>query len=269
MLSQENYRTIRIEPRGPVTVLTLNRPERRNAVDDVMHSELSRLFRDARRCADVEVFVLTGAGEAFCSGGDTDPDRPYASATGLTPIQEAAEIVYGLLELDQPLIAAVNGDATGLGALLASAADVSFAVPGARFGDAHVQVGLPAGNGPAALWPLLAGPQRAKRLLLGGEIVGTEQAVAWGLLHELVPDGRVLDAALELAGRWARLPRAAVRGTKAVINTAVRAAVAQVLPLSLALEEQAMADPAFRERLAAAHEERRRAAGLSRPAAPG
>ncbi|MFC5818506.1 enoyl-CoA hydratase/isomerase family protein [Nonomuraea harbinensis] len=261
MLRQENYRRIAIERRGAVTVLTLNRPERRNAVDDVMHSELSTLFREARRSTDAEVYVLTGAGETFCAGGDTDPGRPYASLTGLTPIQEAAEIVYGILELDQPLIAAVNGDATGLGAMLASAADVSFAVPSARFGDAHVQVGLPAGNGPAALWPLLAGPQRAKRLLLGGEMISTDQAVAWGLLHELVTEGSALDAALALAGRWAELPRAAVRGTKATINAAVRAAVAQVLPLSLALEEQAMAAPDFRRRLAAAHETQRAATG--------
>ncbi|MGW5158362.1 enoyl-CoA hydratase/isomerase family protein [Nonomuraea wenchangensis] len=259
MLRQENYRTIAIDQRGPVVVLTLNRPGRRNAVDDVMHAELSTLFREARRCAGAEVFVLTGAGDAFCSGGDTDPDRPYSSSTGLTPIQEAAEIVYGLLELDQPLIAAVNGDATGLGAMLASAADVSFAVPGARFGDAHVRVGLPAGNGPAALWPLLAGPQRAKRLLLGGEMITADQAVAWGLLHELVapgPASNALDAALELAGRWAALPRVAVRGTKATVNAALRAAVAQVLPLSLALEEQAMAGPEFRRLLAEAHQAR-------------
>lgn len=164
--------------------------------------------------------------------------------------------MYSILELEQPLIAAVNGDATGLGATLATLADVAFAVPGARFGDAHVRSGLPAGNGPAALWPHLIGVARAKYLLLGGEIITTDQAVGWGLLHELVTDP--LAAALELAHRWAQLPRAGVRGTKASIHHGLRMAVQQTLALSLSLEEQAMASPEFRTRLAEVHQQRQR-----------
>jgi enoyl-CoA hydratase/carnithine racemase len=237
----EGYETIRAEVDDGIAVVTLSRPEHRNSVDDRMHSELATVFRDVRAAKDVRAVVLTGAGEAFCSGGDSSPDRRFETFTGLTPIEEARQIVETLVDLDQPLVAAVNGDALGLGAILATLADSSFLARSARFGDAHVKGGVTAGNGSSAVWPLLVGLNTAKELLLGARILDAEEAHRLGLVQHVVGDDEVLPRALELARHWAELPAAAVQTTKRALNVHLKAAVAQVLPLALALEEQTLA----------------------------
>ena len=241
------YETIRIEVEDGIAVLTLDRPEHRNSVDDRMHSELSTVFSDVRRRKEVLAVVLTGAGEAFCSGGDSSPSRRFETFTGLTPIEEARAIVESLLDLDQPVVAAVNGDALGLGAILATLADAAFVARSARIGDAHVRGGVTGGNGSSAVWPLLVGINRAKELLLGARLLTAEEAVRVGLVNEVVEDGEALPRALELAREWAALPTAALQTTKRALNVHLKAAVAQVLPLSLALEEQTLV-PLFEAR---------------------
>lgn len=227
----------------------MDRPEQRNAVNDRMHTELSTLFADLQRDPRVRAVVLTGAGAAFSVGGDTDPDRAYAGGSGLTPMQEARRIIEDLIDLDKPFLCAVNGHAIGLGATVASLADISLAVPGARFGDAHVLAALPAGNGSAVIWPLLVGINRAKRLLMAGELISTDEAVDLGLLSELAPAGEVLARTVAYAERLAALAPRAVRGTKAAINVLLRRVCDASLPLSLALEEAAMGQPEFAEAL--------------------
>ena len=126
MLEQRSYDTITIERNEGIAILTLNRPERLNAVSADMHSELTTLFRDVDADGDVRVAVLTGAGRGFCSGGDFSPDRDASAPrkSGLTTMQEARRIVDGMLDLEKPIIAAVNGAAVGLGATLALFCDV-------------------------------------------------------------------------------------------------------------------------------------------------
>jgi enoyl-CoA hydratase len=244
-----DYTRILAEVDGGVATLTLDRPAHGNAVDDAMHSELTRVFADARRDPSVRVVVLTGAGAAFCVGGDSSPDRTFTTLTGLTPIQEARLIVETLLDLEKPVIAAVNGDALGLGAILATLADVAFVAPAARIGDRHVLGGVTAGNGSAALWPVLVGLNRAKYLVMNGEVLTADQAVGLGLVHEVAADP--LASARELAARWADLPPFALRSTKSVLNTHLKEAAARALGYGLALEEQAMAGPEFAAVLAA------------------
>jgi 1,4-dihydroxy-2-naphthoyl-CoA synthase len=118
-LRQADYERIRIEHRGAVAVLTLDRAKRRNAVDDRMHSELSTVFRAAQADPAVRAVVLTGAGEAFSVGGDTSADRRFETATGRGVMAEARAIIADVLDLEKPLVAAVNGHAIGLGATLA------------------------------------------------------------------------------------------------------------------------------------------------------
>jgi enoyl-CoA hydratase/carnithine racemase len=232
-------------------LIRLNRPEHGNSVDDAMHSELTRIFRDVQSDPDTRVAVLTGAGSAFCLGGDSSPTRTFTTLTGLSPIEEARLIVEGLLDLDKPLIGAVNGDAVGLGSILASLTDVAFIDRSARIGDRHVAGGVTAGNGSAALWPALIGVNRAKYLLMNAELLPAEQACRLGLVHEVVDDGSALEAALGLAGRWAEMPQFALRSTKAVLNAHLRAAAAVAFRYGLALEEQALAGPEFEAVLAA------------------
>lgn len=238
-----DYSRIRTTVDDGVATLTLDRPEHGNAVDDAMHSELTSVFADVRRDSRVRAVVLTGAGEAFCVGGDSSPTRTFTTLTGLTPIQEARLIVETLLDLDKPVIAAVNGDALGLGAILATLADVAFVAPSVRLGDRHVLGGVTAGNGSAALWPVLVGLTRAKYLVLNGEVLTGAQAVELGLAHEVTDDP--LTAALQLAARWAGLPPFALQSTKSVLNTHLKEAASRALGYGLALEEQAMAGPEF------------------------
>jgi enoyl-CoA hydratase len=243
------FECIRIETDAGVSVVTLNRPDRGNAVNDVLHSELSTVFTHLRADEPTRVVVLTGAGDEFCRGGDTNPERAYQTQTGLTPIQEARAIVESILDLEKPLIAAVNGNAQGVGATLASLADVAFMADDAILGDAHVLRNLPPGNGPTALWPLLVGLNRAKQLLMEGEMVTAGRAAELGLIHAAVGRAEVLPAAMALAQRWASGDMFALRATTVAINATAKVILQSVFPLALALEEQAMARPEFREGL--------------------
>lgn len=254
MLRQDDYTRIQVEVDGHVAILTLNRGDHGNAVDDAMHSELTTVFVDAQQDSRVHTIVLTGAGETFCVGGDSSPTRTFTTLTGRTPIEEARLIVETLLDLDKPLISAVRGDALGLGAILATLADAAFVSPSARLGDRHVLGGVTAGNGSAALWPVLVGLSRAKFLVLNGEVLSASSAVECGLAHAVVDDP--LAGAVELARRWAGLPQFALRSTKSVLNTHLKAAASLALGYGLGLEEQAMAGPEFAAVLAA-----RRASG--------
>ena len=254
MLIQENYSRILIEIVDGIATLTLNRPDALNAVDDTMHSELSRIFDDAQLDPNVRVVILTGAGKAFSSGGDTSAERAYSSDSGLSVIQEASRIIRHLIDLDKPLIAAVNGHAVGLGATLATLADISIVARGARLGDPHVRVALPAGNGSGIIWPLLIGVNRAKELLMLGDIITAEDAQALGLISRVVEADVVLTEARNLAARLVAIPPQAVRGTKASINGLLRMVANTLLPASLAIEELAMRDPAFRQALQALEE---------------
>lgn len=235
-----DYTRIRAEVDGGVATITLDRQDSGNAVDDAMHSELTTIFADMGRDDRVRAVVLTGAGTTFCRGGDSSPSRTFTTLTGLTPIEEARLIVETLLDLDKPVIAAVNGDALGLGAILATLADVAFVAPTAHLGDRHVLGGVTAGNGSAALWPVLVGLNRAKYLVLNGSLLTADQAASVGLVHEVVPDP--LASAHELAARWAGLPPFALQSTKSVLNRHLKAAAREALGYGLALEEQSLAE---------------------------
>lgn len=241
-----DFETIAVSSADGIAVLTLNRPEHENRVDDRMHSELADVFTALRRDKEILAVILTGAGDTFCAGGDGGPDRRFETFTGLTAMEEGQAIVDGILALDQPLVAAVNGDAIGLGAILATLADVSFAAPGAKVGDRHVVGGVTAGNGSAALWPLLVGLNRTKQLLFGGELLDAAAAAEVGLITGVADDP--MEAARAQAAAWAAMPAYALQTTKRALNQHLRAAVANVMPLALALEEQSLArlDPRFR-----------------------
>ncbi|OZM79306.1 enoyl-CoA hydratase/isomerase family protein [Pseudonocardia sp. MH-G8] len=213
--SVDDCTRIRTHREDGILTLTLDRPEHGNAVDDDLHSELAQVFALARADDSVRVVVLTGAGRSFCLGTESGVATPGIGA-----------VVDTLLDLDQPLIAAVNGDAFGVGAVLATLADVAYVAASARIG---------AGDGPtarddtAAVWPAIVGVNRAKFLVMNGETLAAAQAVECGLLHRAVPHGTALQAARDLARQWAAQPPAALQRTKAVLNRHVKAAVATAL----------------------------------------
>jgi enoyl-CoA hydratase len=256
MLRQEEYEAIKIEKSDGVAVLTLNRPERLNAVNGAMHSELSTIFHRVQADGEVRAAVLTGAGRAFCAGGDFSQGADMRTKTGLSIIQEARRIVDGILDLEKPLIAAVNGPAAGLGATVALCCDVVIAARSARIGDPRVKMGITAGDGGAVIWPLLVGVNRAKYMLMTGDLINAEEAMAMGLVNRVVDDGQALPEALALAQRLASSAPYAVQSTKIAVNKLLKAVSNLVLPLSLTMEEVSMSKADHREAVAAFQEKR-------------
>jgi enoyl-CoA hydratase len=256
MLRQQDYETIQVEKTEGVAILTLNRPERLNAVNGAMHSELSTIFNAVQADDEVRVAVLTGAGRAFCAGGDFSGGANMRSKTGLTMMQEARRIVDSILDLEKPLIAAINGPATGLGATVALCCDVVIAARNARIGDPHVKMGITAGDGGAVIWPLLVGVNRAKYMLMTGDLIYAEDAMAMGLVNRVVDEGGALPEALALARRLAAGAPYAVQSSKISVNKLIKAVSNLVLPLSLALEEVSMSKDDHREAVKAFQEKR-------------
>ncbi len=220
----ESYKHIAVSRRGRILTVTLNRPEVRNATNPVLHDELSRIFWDVAKDPEADVIVLTGAGDAFSAGGDINSmvQKLDDHALWERTVDEARGIIYGLIELEKPLIARVNGHAVGLGATLALYSDIIIAAEHAKIGDPHVKVGLVAGDGGSLIWPLLIGYPRAKEYLLTGELLTAKEAAAIGLINRAVP-GTELDTHVDgVAEKLAAGPTKAIRWTKKAINLGLK-----------------------------------------------
>lgn len=234
------YQHIRFERAGRVLRIVMSRPEMKNAANIRMHNELSRVFADAQRDEGSDILVLTGAGDAFSSGGDIRSMRDKIADRTLwnDTVNEARALFYSILDLDKPLIARVNGAATGLGATLAVYADISVADERAVIGDPHVKVGLVAGDGGALMWPMLIGFQRAKELLFLGDNITAAEAARLGLITHAVPAAQ-LDAHIDaLLARLAQLPPFALRGTKKAINHTLKGLALATFEYGVSLETQ-------------------------------
>ena len=256
MLDPERYQAIAIDKRANgVTVATLNRPERLNAVDGTMHQELTWLTRDADRDKDVRALVITGAGRAFCAGGDF-AGTPMDNSAGGTTWKEARQIVDHMLECEKPVISAVNGYAMGLGATVALLADVVYAARSAIFADTHVNMGIGAGDGGQVIWPLLLGVNRAKYFLMTGDRLNAVDAERMGLVNFVVDDDKVVDEAVALAERFAKGPSRAIAACKAPLNNYMRMVAGIIQPLALSYEEANMRTDDHAEAMKAFQEKR-------------
>lgn len=196
------------ERSGPVGVATLARPRVRNAITVEMADELADLLRAAQRDEDVHVVVVTGAGGAFCAGGDLDRlasrHEPIEVRKRLT--DHMHQVAYAVQAFDKPLIAAVNGDAFGAGMDIACMADFRFVARSARFSTGYVLVGLVPGDGGAWFLPRLVGTAAALELLMTGRTVGADEALALGMATRVVDDAELTAAAMAFAGELAERP---------------------------------------------------------------
>lgn len=237
-MNQQHYHAITFSRRGRVLTLTMNRPESLNAVNAVLHEELSRVFTDAAKDPDSDIIVLTGAGRAFCAGGDVDwmqdaIDNPDSFET---TVAEAKAIVFSLIDCEKPTIARINGPAVGLGATLALFCDVSFAAEKAIIADPHVSIGMVAGDGGAVIWPQLIGFARAKEFLLTGDPIVATRAAEIGLINHAVP-AEELDAKVSaFADRLAGGAQKAIRWSKVTTNIALRQLATSMMDAGLAYE---------------------------------
>ncbi|MCK9875364.1 enoyl-CoA hydratase-related protein [Frankia sp. AgPm24] len=249
---EEPEAPVLIEDRGPVRVVTLNRPATLNASDEGLHTALAEVWPAIDAASEVRAVVLTGAGKAFSAGGDlalldrmvTDP-RLRAKV-----MAEAAAIVRGMTSVRVPIIAAVNGPAVGLGCSLAAMSDLVVIEEQAFLADPHVLLGLTAADGGALVWPLLISLQRAKEYILLGDRIPAAEALNLGLVNRVVPRGESVTTAVELANRLAALPPQAVVESKKLINSGLRQAVASLLSGGLDSESESFDEPAFQKNLA-------------------
>lgn len=237
MTNYDEYSSMKFDRLGDVLRVTFANPRNTwNAIDQRMHSELVHLFNDLRSEETARAVVLTGCGRAFSAGGDLG----WISALKPEDLdhvrREAKEIVWSLLDVELPIVAAINGPAIGLGATLALLCDVIYMAESASLADPHVRVGLVAGDGGVVAWPLAIGPARAKRYLLTGDALTAREALEVGLVNTVVADSALQDEALAFAERLATAAPLAVRYTKLAVNQLVKQAMATAFDYSTALE---------------------------------
>ena len=225
-----------------IMTISLNRPDRHNAINAALHVELAAAFERAAADPDVRAVLLRGEGRSFCSGGDVDGFAEWSeeSLTGGRQMvgleKQGRELLEALLSVKQPVVAAVRGYALGLGATLALFCDVVVAAEDAQFADAHVNVGLVAGDGGAVAWPLMMPFGKAKYYLLTGERITGTDAEHLGLVLKAVPIDDLEQEATRLARRLAALAPMAAAGTKATLNLILRERMNLVLAYGLFYE---------------------------------
>jgi enoyl-CoA hydratase len=214
-----SYETIRYEVDDHVAVLTHDRPEQRNAVSRRMNEELHTAWRRFRDDDDAFVLVITGEGEAFCAGWDLAD----AAETSFDDWDEFRTHVYNSpgdcgytrrADVFKPVIAAVNGWAVAAGLENALLADIRIVAENAVFGALERRWNIVAGDGMTVRLPLVVGYAKAMELIITGRPVDAQEALRIGLANEVVPEGKALDRALELAREVAALPQGAIRSDK-------------------------------------------------------
>jgi enoyl-CoA hydratase len=258
-MDYSQYERLRMDRRGRILTVTLNRPETRNAVDGRMHEELATIFYDVQLDEQADVIVLTGAGSAFSAGGDLNwlAALRQAGSLGHPAAVDAKKIVFGLLDLEKPIIARIPGPCLGLGTTIALLCDVIYAAESARIGDPHVRVGLVAGDGGAVIWPQLVGYARAKEYLLTGDLLSAQEAERIGLINHAVPDGELDRHVYELAERLAAGATKAIRWTKTAVNIGLKQLAHSVMDASMSYEMLTMATTDHGEAISAFQEKRK------------
>ena len=216
------YQQILTEREGVIFRITLNRPDRLNALTQVMSDELVDAFTAAGKDDAVRAVILTGAGRGFCAGQDLTEFRD--TSEGRPPDIEAHlerayhKLIPIMVETPKPVVCAVNGVAAGAGVSLAVACDVRIAGESARFTQAFVKIGLVPDSGGTWLLPRVVGPAKALELSISGEMVDAENALRIGLVSRVVADDALEKESLDHAGALAALPTAAIAEAKALIR---------------------------------------------------
>lgn len=244
-----------------VATITLDRPERLNALTFEIYAELRDAFRALGDEAGVRAVLLTGAGRAFCSGGDVESiigqlfSRDMAGLVAFTRMTGA--LVGAIRRCPRPVVAALNGTVAGAGAVIAAACDVRIAAESAKIAFLFTKVGLcGADMGAAWLLPRIVGAGRAAELLLGGDFIDAREAERIGLYNRVVPQDRVLAEARATAERLARGPGFALAMTKEMLDREASVDLDTALELEAQAQAICMRQPSFREAYEAFREKR-------------
>jgi enoyl-CoA hydratase/carnithine racemase len=245
-----------------VATITLNRPDRLNALTFEVYEELTDTFRRLDQEADVRAVVITGAGRAFCSGGDVEDiigalfDRDAEGLLAFTRL--TCDLIAAIRSCKRPVIAALNGTVAGAGAVIATACDIRIADESAKIAFLFTKVGLSGADmGAAWLLPRVVGWGRATELLMTGDFIDAREAYRIGLYNRVVDgDGDVLAEAESLAVRLAAGPSEALAVTKAALNAEASLELDAALDAEARAQADCMRNPNFKEAHAAFREKR-------------
>lgn len=250
--------TIDIQRHEDVLTAVIDNPRSGlNTVDGQLHEDLTALFRMLKREDQAKVAILTGSGGAFSAGGDFSWFPTLQEMEPLDHLRrDAKQLIWDLVDVEIPIIAAINGPAVGLGASIALLCDVVFMASDAIISDPHVRVGLVAGDGGTAIWPLLVGPARAKEYLMTGDPLTAEEAERIGLVNRVFPPDRLLDETTAFAQRLAQGAPLAIRFTKMAVNKLIKDALNVAFDSAAGLELVTFLSDDHKEALRAIAEKR-------------
>jgi 2-(1,2-epoxy-1,2-dihydrophenyl)acetyl-CoA isomerase len=218
-----SYETLQLEMRGQVGVLTLNRPDRLNALTVQVANEFKAAVAEAVE-RGARAIVLTGAGRAFSAGGDLREMQEIAKRDGRAeaffdePLRRINEAIMLIRETPVPFIAAVNGVASGGGCNLALACDLVVAAESAKFNQAFIKIGLTPDCGGTFILPRLVGWKRATELLFTGDLVTAQAAAEMGMINSVMPDNELMSRAMAMAEKLAQAPTAAIAEIKKLLD---------------------------------------------------
>jgi enoyl-CoA hydratase len=245
------YENMLFEKEGNIAILTFNRPDARNAVNNDVRAEFAAAMEEIEADDDIRVMILTGNGKAFASGVDIkefNKTTPY-HAHNLYRLGERVE------KLPKPVIAAVNGYCLGGGNEIAMGCDIIIASERAKFGQPEINIGIIPGGGGTQRLPRLIGACKARELIFTGDIISAEEAFKLGLVNRVVPEGELMNTAKEIAAKIAVKSSAALKLAKQAINYGMQTSLEaglkyeyELYSLSLSLEDKAEGVAAFIEK---------------------
>jgi enoyl-CoA hydratase len=246
------------EPAPGVLRLTLNKPERLNALDAVGHREIADVWLEIDRDPNVSAVILRGQGRSFSAGGDFEMVREMTESfeTKARVWREARDLVYNIINCSKPIVSSIHGAAVGAGLVAALLADISIATKSAKIVDGHTRLGVAAGDHAAIVWPLLCGMAKAKYYLMLCEPMTGQEAERIGLVSLCVEEDELEAKTLEVANRLATGAPSAIRWTKYALNNWLRQA-GPIFDTSLALEMLGFSGPEVKEGLASHLEKRK------------
>ncbi|WP_336812995.1 enoyl-CoA hydratase/isomerase family protein [Bosea sp. MMO-172] len=244
-------------PAEGVLRLTLNRPERLNALDAIGHTELTYVWSKIDADPTVRSVILCGAGRGFSAGGDLDVVQAMIETheERARMWREAKDLVYNIINFSKPLVSAMHGPVVGAGLVAGILADVSIAAKTAKIVDGHTRLGVAGGDHAAIIWPLLCGMAKAKYYLLLCDPLTGEKAEEIGLISLAVEDAELQEKAVSVAARLADGAPSAIRWTKYALNNWLRM-MGPSFDASLALEMLGFGGPEVVEGLASHREKR-------------
>ena len=225
-----NYNNIILEAEGGVAILALNNPESRNPLTQETKEEMLSALGEIERADELRTLVITGRGVAFCAGGDIRKISQELTPEEISQVmKKSQQLLWKILNLEKPVVAAVNGDAFGMGCNLVLAADFAIASEKARFSEVFIRLGLIPDFGALYFLPRLIGLWKTKELVYLGNTVNAEEAKEIGLIYKVVPQNELEKETMILANRLAEMPTKAIGRAKKVLGRTFEMTLSEIL----------------------------------------